>query len=576
MQLGRTFHRILFSRLGVQIAVTAIWLVAGAAHAVETISGTVRAQQGGAAIEGVDLDVFDLSGEKINSANTQTDVLGRYTVTLPGPGSFLLRADASVAQPFADQYFAGALLESDATAIAVELDEAVLGIDFDLPPGFLLSGRVTSSGAPLEGIDIDLFAPNGERLTGKPGSSGPDGKFTVGALAAGDYFVLADPALAAGQYYLPTFFDDAATIDDAQVVSVGAEDVSGIDIEVSAGGSIAGVVTDAATGLEVDGIDLDLFDNDGRRLESDSRTSSDGSYEIGVLPPGSYRMRADPSVFDGYAITYYVDAIGLSGSAPIQVSPGGPTTGIDLELEPSGRISGAVVATIGGPVDAIDIDVYDAATAERLVQGAESGPDGSYVVNRLKSGQYKLRADPAIEDGLALRYYDARSTRATADPITVKRGLTTSGITLVLEPGATISGQVTDTAGENPIENVDVALVQAGTLVDFDQVERTDADGRYVLFAVEAGSYLVRGQPRANEPFGATWFGDVADSDLATVIPVAAGAEVTGIDIALPEPGGRLASFVALLTLVGLTGVTRRERSPHPWVRGRTSGAAHR
>jgi hypothetical protein len=540
--------------------IACVALPISAASALETISGTVRAEQGGVPIEGVDLDVFDLAGQKIDSATTVTDALGQYTLTLPAPGSYLLRADPDISQPFSDQYFAGVLLESDATPIVVLLDEALTAVDFALPAGVLLSGVVTSSGVALADIDIDLFAGNGEQLTGRPSVSGPDGVFSLGALAPGDYFVRADPSLSDGQYFFRTFFDGGETIDDATAISVAATDITGVDIDLPAGGTIEGVVREAGTGVLLEGIDLDVFAIDGDRLDLDANTASDGSYQLGVLLPGFYLLRADPAPSDGFAITYYIDAIGLLGATPVIVSAGGPTTGIDIALEPSGSISGLVVATIGGPVDAMDIDVYDAASDERLPQGAVSGPDGSFRVDQLKTGTYKLRADPAIEDGLALRYYDAQDRRATADIIAVAAGVETSGIDLVLEPGATISGTVTDLAGTTALEDVELSLVEPVTFALFDQAEPTDAEGRFTLFAVAAGNYLIRATPPAGEPFEITWFGGSTDPDLATVVPVSTGAALTDIDIALPEPSAALASVVALLTLAAVTRATRERR----------------
>ncbi|MDJ0853451.1 MAG: CapA family protein [Myxococcota bacterium] len=527
----------------------------------ETVSGTVTAQQGGAPLADIDLDVFDLAGDKIDSATALTDALGRYTMTLPGPGDYILRADADRDRRLVDQYYPGVLLESDAAPITVEPGEAVVGIDLELPPGVLVSGRVTSSGTPVPDIDIDVFADNGERLTGKPGSSDADGQYAVGALPPGDYFVRTDPKLGDGQYFVRTFFESASSLGDATAVEVGATDATGIDIDMPAGGSIAGLVTEAGTGQPLEDIDIDVFETGGRQLAVDAESSADGSYEIGVLPPGSYLVRADPDASDGFAITYFDDAIGRLTATPVVVSAGGPTPGIDIALEASGSISGSIVATIGGAVAGMDLDLYEATTDDRLPQGDRSASDGSFRIDQLKTGSYKLLADPTLEDGLAQRYYDGEPNLASADAIAVTAGTETSGIVLVLEPGATISGRVTDATGTQPVEDADVVLVQAGTLVPFDQADRTDAEGRFTLFAIEAGDYLVRADPPAGEPFGTTWFGDASEPQAAAVIPVATGAEVTDVDIALPEPGAGQLGVLSVLSVAGLARAARRWRS---------------
>jgi len=626
--------KVLISTLSLAMAA-----LASDAYALETISGTVRSATTSQVLASIDLDVFDGNGTAVTITGGTTDASGNYTIVLPGPGTYIVRADPATTQPYGAVYYGGTPLKSQATPLVLLTGSAVTGIDFSLPDGFLVTGTVDSAGTGLADMDIDVFASNGEFLSAYPARTLLDGTYVVGALPAGTYFIRADPDITRpDQLFVRTYFGGTSDIASATPVVVGASNVSAVDITLPSGGTIQGTVTEAGTGVPLADLDLDVFDAIGNPVSVQARTAIDGTYEIGAMAPGVYLLRVDPTVAQGYARTYYpasataggamgidvfagtrtmnVDfAIGVGGTLsgtirlaadgtaianvdtdlfdvngnfmagytaksdtvgafqlgpmmpgtyfvradptvlqglaeqfyagktdisfadPIAVTAGADTGGIDFSLVDAGAISGTIRDAALVPIAGIDLDLFDV-NGTRLRKGAASGLDGTYTFASLTPGDYTLRADPTAAQGFARAYFDGRLTRALADVVTVVAGTPTVGIDFTLAPGGTLSGQVTDSGG-TPVANIDIDVfqVQAGTFLRMDQGAITDATGSYLLEALPAGDYIVRAQPDPliSPPI---YYGDTTDQTLATLIPLAAGADVIGIDIAIPATSG--------------------------------------
>lgn len=164
-------------------------------------------------------------------------------------------------------------------------------------PGGALSGRVTDTkGTPLGAVRVSLYADGGTS-TGTLGggkyteaTTESDGTWRIGHLRPGTYTV------GAGGRSIAAVFDSSAGY--GRVVRSGLavgldEEVSGVDFELSAAGSIEGRVVDS-TGAPVPGASLFVRDEDGVLLERISlvTTGSDGSFSYGGVAAGHYTISA--------------------------------------------------------------------------------------------------------------------------------------------------------------------------------------------------------------------------------------------------------------------------------------------
>ena len=529
------------------LCVFLIVALAAATSSAQSLSGTVRTAVGALPLAGIDIDVFDASGAAVNIGPTRTDALGRYTAPLPGAGSYRLRADPTVVQGYAAMYYGGVggevALKSTAQVIAVGPADAVAGIDVALPTGVSLSGTVTAGGIPVAGVDIDVFAANGEFLSAYPGASGLDGTYSVGALPPGTYFVRADPSPALGQYWVRTFYGGAMSLLGATPIVVDAVPLTAADIDVPAGGTLAGVVTSAAGGTPLAGLDLDIFDEFGTSMDVTARTDPAGAYEIGAVPPGLYTLRVDPTSAQGWARTYHPAAGSPAAAIPIAAQAGGPTIGIDFALDAGGSLSGTIrAAADGAPLAGIDLDVFDA--NRRITRfTATSDAAGSFQIAAMKAGVYFVRADPSALQGFARQYYAEAIDIRFATPIAVAGGADSSGVEFALVPGGSISGTLWSPQMQ-PAAGVDLDLYDALSGARLRESATSGPDGGYRFDSLHPGAYKLRADATLAQGWALLYFDAKPSEATADPVNVEGAVTTSPIDFHL-SPGGSISGLVS-------------------------------
>lgn len=512
-------------------------------HAQTTISGRVVNSATSAGIAGVDLDAFDAQGSvTITGGTTAAD--GTYTFTVPKGGSYLIRADSNLADYFVDLYYDQTFLRSQATWIQVPDNGNVSGIDFQLSTGRSITGTVSANGTPLDAVDLDVYAENGEFLDGYPGITAANGMFEIGALPPGTYFLKADPNPDLGQFYIDAYYGGGQDKLTSTPIVITTTSVSGINFDLQPGGTIQGTISDASTGQPLDGIDLDIFDTLGNRLPFNATTTTNGTYTLGALPAGDYYLRADPSITQNFARLYYPTSLTSAGSTLITVVNGQTTQNIDFNLPEAGNIQGTITDadTLTAIAD-VDLDVYTAA-GEKLDVTARSQIDGTYQLGPLPAGDYLLRADPSLVQGYIRLYYPGELAPSTATPITVTINTTTPNINFALSQAGSISGTITDAMSGLPLANIDLDAYDALTGNFIDVTTRSDTNGNYLLGPLPAGDIILRAQPDSTQGWLLEYFNQATEITNATAITVTAGADTPLIDFSL-QPGGWISGTVA-------------------------------
>lgn len=506
------------------------------------ISGRVLNAQTGYGIIGIDLDVFDAQGHAVVISGDTTGTDGRYMVSLPSAGSYSIRADPGLADFFVDQYYSNVFLRSEATLIAVGPSETVSNINFSLRSGYQIRGDIRSQGVGLADVDLDLYAANGEFLSGYPGHSASDGSFALGVLPPGTYYIRAKPDLALGQYFVPAYYGGAVTRAHATPIMITNADVTGVVLDLVPGGGISGHVVDRSTASPLVNFDLDLYDTNHVYQPFAAFTDTNGSYVLGPVPPGRYQLRVDPTVEQGYARTYYSNFFFHASAQTIEVQAGRMTPSIDFALSRAGSVAGRIVdADSGQPLAGIDVHAYYQAT-NLFDVFAKTDTNGDYLLGPLPVGSHFMRAYPDLVLGHLRQYYNGTTNLAGATPVGIGAGMTSSNINFRLPSAGWIEGIVSNTAGVG-LAGIDLDLYEATTGEWLLAGAFTKSNGFYQVGPLPPGQYKLRCDPTISQGYAVEYFNGKLTKTLADPVIVTATRGTSNVNFTL-DPGGSLAGQV--------------------------------
>ena len=257
------------------------------------------------------------------------------------------------------------------TPIVISGAIPVTDIDFPLDLGGSVSGKVTdaASGDPLASVSVRVTDADGSFRAS--GFSDADGNYTsrFSGLPTGNYF--ANTRNAPGYFDelyddLPCNFGDCDPTTGTQIlVNLGVE-TGDIDFELDKGGAITGTVTSTADGSPLFFTRVEIWDDTGNFITSDSTNSSGQYISGGGLEAGIYYATTLASFGQAFINELYDDNPCPGGAPagcdpttgdPIGVFAGILTTNIDfaLDLEPTADLTvtaldGPAAAFIGGQI----------------------------------------------------------------------------------------------------------------------------------------------------------------------------------------------------------------------------------
>jgi 5-hydroxyisourate hydrolase-like protein (transthyretin family) len=478
------------------------------------IAGRVTAAATGDPVAGAGIAVTSPEGYEVAHAATDGD--GRYRAR--GLPAGVYRVSTVTDGRFADEVHRGIHCDGripiagdcDPRAgepVHVALRNDVAGIDFELEHLGTIAGRIVAAetGEPLAGVKVSARR-NDDVL--RFGFSGPDGRYRVRALLAGEYRLTTfeTPERADERYPdVPCVLLSCNPSAGTPVRVAIDQAVEGIDFALDPGGSISGSVTVEDGGAPLEGVTLWLFDEAGVQVLL-AVTEADGRYRFAGLPAGDYRVVTTDAVdqgltdeaFDGVACgldSYFCST--LDGVTPVAVRLGKETAGVDFSLEPLGAIAGRVTdAETGSPQELVQIWIVDPRNASFAAATATTDIDGRFLGGPLPRGEYTVFTErgPFSAELIDELYDDIpcffRSCDpATGTPVRVASGTTTGGIDFSLRRGAAIEGRVTLEATGRAARSTHVAAVgAAGRFVAGGEVEE---DGRYRLPGLVDGDYRV-------------------------------------------------------------------------------------
>ncbi|MFP3987006.1 MFS transporter [Streptomyces sp. E11-3] len=220
------------------------------------VCGTVQ-HSDGSSVPRAALTLIDVTGEQIGRGASGED--GRYALSTPGSGSYVLIAAAGGHQP---------------QAVSVTVGERPVELDVVLGGAGRLAGQVvTADGSPVRGAAVTLTDVRGEVVAST--RSGREGGYVISDLVAGEY-TLAGSAPAFRPAALP--------------VSVQASRGTRQDVELAGGAVLRGTVR-AGGGRAVEDARVTLLDAAGNVMDT-LTTGPDGTFRFVDLSSGEYTVIA--------------------------------------------------------------------------------------------------------------------------------------------------------------------------------------------------------------------------------------------------------------------------------------------
>ncbi len=487
--------------------------------------------------------VTDPAGQETGQAITNAK--GHYTVTGLDPGSYRVVAVpgcAGGATDYGQAWYPKAASLKSAHAVKVRLGHVTGGINVVLPKLGIVTGVIRlggQAGKPLGGMCVDVYSPTNFNLDFFA-SSRSNGRFTIEGVPAGRYQAEANPGCNNNGNYASASYPGTVRVSDGKTTS-------GINMYLQPGGTLTGTVKDAATAIPLAGVCV--TDDDG----DVATTGADGSYTIDQLPA----ERTAVTFFGGcgnvgsYAPQYWNDQVSQEAAGTVVVKAGHVTAGINAAMLAGATISGKTTRASGqavGQVCVSALPVDFAGTAySQFGPSVTTNGTGAYTVANLAPGPYAIVFWSGCEGisayAAAQQWFKGQPTEDSAGLVSAPAGQPVAGINAVLTRSGSITGTVTDAAGQ-PVDFGCVAAVSQTSGLAGGDITFSFA-GQYEITGLAPGRYSVL----ASSCFG----GSDAGATHLGVVTVRVGHTTRNVNVRL----ARGASITGRLTVIG-TGAPAR------------------
>ena len=357
-----------------------------------------------------------------HGGHAQTDESGQYSLVLP-PGEFVvmgqsretwpLESDTTQVFGYPPSFYPGVIEPTEAQRIKLGVGQEVGNIDFALVPARTskVSGTVfNAAGAPIANESVTLsqevMGPQGGQIfpSSNTAQTGPDGRFSVNNVQAGEYVLAVRTA--AG--------NDQPAQEAREMIQVTGLDIDGLVIVTGSGGTVRGQVA-SDDGTPVPG--LDRLSVRARPLtwaawgstlgfSGNGRVNADGTFEMKAVV-GPVVLSIGTLTGDWTLKSVEVNGRNLADD-PMDVRHGETLNGVRVVLtnQPT-HLRGALLDEKKQPADGTVV-VFPEETSRwrensRTVRAARPDQRGEFSIKGLPAGKYLIAAVDYVQDG---QWYD--------------------------------------------------------------------------------------------------------------------------------------------------------------------------
>ncbi len=510
-----------------------------------SISGRVEDAGTGKGIAGATVEVWQADYYAVRQGSQPWRIgqgQGAYAVTTASDGSYafiglpyaayMVRA---LAPGYAREYYDNVALAHEAKHVLATAERQAQDVNFALTTGGSISGHVYQRDGvtPISGAEVWVLPSHYQLDQGFWARTAADGSYRVDSLYLGAFRITAQAQgyLAIGNRWhggaegWNTGWNVAT-----QVRVVPPDSVSGIDVSLNQGGTVAGFVyaSDGKTPIGDVGVSADGDLGSGHAI-----SHADGSYEISGLPEGKYTVRIE-SAPRPYAGEFYDSKYSCYAADAVMLREGTRTTNINFSLDEGGLVTGHIFdEETRQPLANVHILAY-LPNGDCTTPIGGPGLDGRYTLV-LRPGAYVIGTGRGCSSLLGCEYvpewYDNAYSLNDAKQISVSVQQEVSGIDLYLARAGSLSGHVYDQDGK-PLSG---ARVYASSDEYPGNGANSEVDGTYTIKGLLPGQYTVQ---VTLSGYASQYYDVVASPESATKVAVHATDDTPGVDFRLSRSSG--------------------------------------
>jgi len=477
-----------------------------------SVDGTVTAAADGAPLAGVGVSIYRQEGDVFLTAGWAiTGADGHWSYPGLMPATYTVGFDctdinASGGTFYPRLYYNNARTAATAEKLVLASGDRRSGISAVLADEWAtVSGTVTDGlGNGIEGVFVAGFLKDadGNYQQQQPDAiTLADGTFDFGKVQAGEWkfrFM--------GENNVTEYFDNVYSLAAATEVTLTPTSArTDINAVLSQPGSVSGILRDDVTGAVLEGIQVTIWPLPGVGSGGEfgsAITDAAGHYSIPVMAPGGYVMafndvyttpEGETPAHRRYPTQYFDRALAENDAMPVDLVVDADRSR-DASLVPGAIISGSVTSS-GTAVPGAKVEVYRKVGADYYLENSwaptYSAMDGTYEVDGLQAGTYRVQFTPLVGNYRTGYHLDADTLETAAD-VVVGTGATVTGIDGHLRGAGRIVGDIwLENAGFQP-DAAYGAILYRKVGADWSQVAQSTADMLYFDFAhLDAGTYRV-------------------------------------------------------------------------------------
>ena len=378
------------------------------------------------------VDAWLVVGAGLSYQNSDTtDASGNYTITGLLAGSYKVefaqnKFSSSPSNDYTGQWYNNKPGSATADGVAVASSATVSNINAQLVRGGIITGVVTGAGNAVQ-KSVTVIAGTGTTFFNATrfASTDASGAYTLTGLASGGYRIQFS---ANTGNYLDEYYNNTPSYAAAATVTVSLGNVTpNINAQLEVGGSITGTVRDAATNTAMRDASVsarrvtthsDDLNNSGFAV-----VDASGNYTITGLTTGAYDVTFSAN---RYFDQYYNNVPTPLGRTPVNVTAPNATANINAALNKAATLAGRVTDVAGNPLSSVLVRAENTLTGDTAF--ASTLANGTYSIEELASGNYKVRFQRNDCPCDAVQYYNSKVFGSTADPVAVTAPNTTPNI----------------------------------------------------------------------------------------------------------------------------------------------------